>query len=77
MTKEDKVLAILKDISKKTPGDNDESLFDSGLLDSFALTDLVASLEEQFGVKVPDGDLRPRNFDSVNKIVAYVEKQGG
>lgn len=77
MTKEDKVLAILKDISKKTPGDHDESLFDSGLLDSFALTDLVASLEEKFGVKVPDSDLRPRNFDSVNKIVAYVEKQGG
>ncbi len=77
MTKEDKVLAILKDISKKTPGDLDESLFDSGLLDSFALTDLVASLEEKFGVKVADSDLRPRNFDSVNKIVAYVEKQGG
>lgn len=77
MTREDKIAAILKDISKKTPADHDESLFDSGLLDSFTLTDLAASLERQFGIQVPDGDLRPRNFDSVNKIAAYVEKQGG
>jgi acyl carrier protein len=76
MTKTDKIRAIIKEVSKKEPADDDESLFDSGLLDSFAVTDLVASLEQQFGVKVPDNDLRPRNFDSVNRIESYLLKLG-
>jgi acyl carrier protein len=68
------IIKIIQDVSKKSdvPGD-DESLFDSGLLDSFALTDMVAALEEKFGIKIPDSDLNPRKFDTIEKIEAYVE----
>lgn len=68
------IIKIIQDVSKKpdVPGD-DESLFDSGLLDSFALTDMVAALEEKFGIKIPDSDLNPRKFDTIEKIEAYVE----
>jgi acyl carrier protein len=51
----------------------DESLFDSGILDSFALTDVIAQLEQEFAIKVPDSDLTPRKFNSISKIVNYVE----
>ncbi len=51
----------------------DESLFDSGLLDSFALTDLVTALEAEFKITVPDSDLNPRKFDTLDKIASYVE----
>ena len=70
----DQIITILKDVSKKNdlPAD-DESLFDSGFLDSFALTDMVSGLEEKFQIKVPDSDLNPRKFDTVEKIVEYVE----
>ena len=51
----------------------DESLFDSGLLDSFALTDLVAAIETEFRIKIPDSDLTPRKFDSIARIVEYIE----
>lgn len=51
---------------------NDESLFDSGLLDSFMLVDLVASLEEAFAIKIPDSDLIPQKFDTVAKINQYL-----
>ena len=50
----------------------DESLFDSGLLDSFTLTDLVTALESEFSVRIPDSDLNPRKFDSVERIQAYL-----
>jgi acyl carrier protein len=50
----------------------DESLFVSGLLDSFALTDFVSGLEEEFGVSVPDSDLSARKFDTINKVSAYL-----
>ncbi len=51
----------------------DESLFDSGTLDSFTLPDLVTGLEEQFGVTIPDSDLVPERFDSINKIDSYLD----
>lgn len=50
----------------------DESLFESGLLDSFTLTDLVTELESEFALRIPDSDLNPRKFDSVERIQAYL-----
>jgi acyl carrier protein len=50
----------------------DESLFASGLLDSFALTDFVAGLEEEFGVTIPDSDLSARKFDTIDKVASYL-----
>jgi len=53
----------------------DESLFESGLLDSFTLTDLVTALESEFSVRIPDSDLNPRKFDSVERIQAYLSSR--
>ncbi len=61
---------------KNTSPSPEESLFDSGLLDSFALTDLVAELEKQFGIRIPDADLNPRKFDSVERIEEYLASRG-
>jgi len=53
--------------------DPDESLFDAGILDSFALTDVIAEVEKEFSIKVPDSDLTPRKFSSISRIVSYIE----
>jgi acyl carrier protein len=50
----------------------DESLFESGLLDSFTLPDLVTALESEFALRIPDSDLNPRKFDSVERIQTYL-----
>jgi acyl carrier protein len=66
--------AVVQKIAQKpAPDDPEESLFESGLLDSFALTDVVSALEEEFGIKVPDSDLTPRKFDSIARMEAYIE----
>jgi len=56
-------------------GDND--LFKSGVLDSFALIDFVTLLEEHCQIKVPDGDVNPTNFQSIDAIERYVQKKKG
>ncbi len=53
----------------------DESLFDSGLLDSFALPDLVGALEDEFGISIPDSDLNPRKFASIERIEEYLDSR--
>ena len=50
----------------------EESLFESGMLDSFALADFVGALEREFAIHIPDSDLTPRKFDTVARIEAYV-----
>ena len=68
-----KVIHAVADLSDD-PGP-DESLFDSGTLDSFTLPDLVSGLEQEFGVKIPDSDLVPERFDTMAKIEAYLDKR--
>lgn len=59
---------------KPAPADPDDSLFESGLLDSFMLVDLVAAIEAKFKIKVPDADLNPRKFDSLARIDSYLSQ---
>jgi acyl carrier protein len=68
-----RILEVLQRVTGKqiTPG-VDESLFASGLLDSFALTDFVCGLEEEFGATIPDSDLSARKFDTISKVEAYL-----
>jgi acyl carrier protein len=69
-----KIVAIVRRIAAKPMNPApDESLFESGLLDSFSLTDLVSALETEFSIRIPDADLTPRKFDSIDRIQAYVE----
>jgi acyl carrier protein len=76
MDNQQRILAIVRKVSNNpAPPDLDESLFDSGLLDSFALPDLVSDLEREFGIKIPDSDLHPRKFESIARIQSYIESR--
>ena len=73
MSDQDQIHAILRQVAGKPIDPSpDESLFESGLLDSFTLTDLVGGLEREFKIQIPDSDLTPRKFDTVARIEAYV-----
>jgi acyl carrier protein len=74
-TRRARLLAVLKKVtSQPLPSDEEESLFESGLLDSFALPDLVSAIEQEFSIKVPDRDLNPRKFDSIARMEAYLQE---
>ena len=76
MDNKERILAIVRKVSKNNAlPDPEESLFDSGFLDSFALPDLVSDLEREFGIKIPDSDLNPRKFESIARIQSYIESR--
>jgi acyl carrier protein len=69
----ERLRALIQKVAEKpAPDDPEESLFESGLLDSFALPDLVGAIEKEFSIKVPDADLTPRKFDSLTRMEAYL-----
>jgi acyl carrier protein len=76
MGQEARILKVLQRVSgKEIVPAADESLFVSGVLDSFALTDFVAALEEEFGVSIPDSDLSARKFDTIQKVDSYISQK--
>ena len=76
MDRQATLLKLIRQVAKKdvTPA-ADESLFESGLMDSFALPDLIGLIETEFGVKIPDADLNPRKFDSIARIESYLDSR--
>jgi acyl carrier protein len=59
-----------------TPKETDD-LFKAGVLDSFALVDFLAVLEDHTGIKVPDSDVNPSNFQTIQAIERYAESRKG
>ena len=49
-----------------------DDLFATGILDSFSLVDFIAVLEQACAIKVPDADVNPGAFQSIEKIENYV-----
>lgn len=51
---------------------DDKSFLDSGIIDSTGVLELVAFLEEKFGISVGDRELLPENLDSVQNAARFV-----
>lgn len=53
--------------------ENDTPLISSGIVDSIGLLQLIAFVEEQFGLDIDDGDILPDYFETVNDLKAFIE----
>jgi acyl carrier protein len=53
----------------------DKNLFDAGIVDSAGLVSFISYIEVEFNISVPDEDLLPENFVSINAIAHYIRKQ--
>jgi len=60
-----------------TAFDGDTSLHESGILDSTGFLDVVAFIEEQFGVEISDDELDPENLGSLNRMASFIERKMG
>jgi len=55
--------------------DDDDSLLDSGIIDSTGVLELISFIEEEFDIEVKDEELIPDNLDSLNRLAAYIERK--
>lgn len=64
-------------LSKKGGGtlSSEDSLLESGLIDSAGIFSLVAFLETEFNITVPDEDIVPEHFETVRSVAAFVESR--
>ena len=55
--------------------DNDTSFMAEGLIDSVGVMELLTYVESEFDITVEQNDVTPENFDSVNKLAAFVRRK--
>ncbi|NIO16402.1 MAG: acyl carrier protein [Deltaproteobacteria bacterium] len=60
-----------------TAFNDDENLFDKGIIDSAGLISFVIHVEQRFGLTIPDEDLLPENFSTVRDIADYIRQRTG
>jgi acyl carrier protein len=75
MTTKDQIRAFVRSnffVSDDAGFTDAASLLDLGVVDSTGVLELIGFLEESFGFTVEDDDVVPENFDSIDRIAAYV-----
>lgn len=69
----EKVLGILEELRPDIDFESEEGLISDGLLESFDLIQLIAVLENEFGIEIGNRYVTVENFDSLDKIIHLVE----
>jgi len=54
---------------------NSESFLEKGILDSTGILEVIYFIEDEYGVKVEDEEMIPENLDSVERLVAFVQRK--
>lgn len=70
------VARFIEDVmADAAPGSVDlrDDLLESGILDSAGIAQLIAFLEDEYGVLIGDGDLTAENFGTIEAIVRMVD----
>lgn len=65
------------EFKSRLPADlkQDDSLIESGIVDSFGIITLITFLEPTFNIKIGAEDLAQENFETLNAIQAFITRK--
>ena len=52
-----------------------DNLLESGILDSLGILDLVAFVEQNFGIVLTDDELVPEHFQSIDRLTTFIQSK--
>ena len=70
----DTILEILSDLVEDVDFDTCDTLIDDGLLSSLDIIQLIGALNDEFDISIPATEIIPDHFNSVDAMVAMVER---
>ena len=70
----DTILEILEDIGEDVDFDTCETLIDDGILSSLDIIQLIGALNDEFDISIPETEIIPENFNSVDAMAAMVAR---
>jgi acyl carrier protein len=78
MNETEQMLAYIRQLLRKSNIEIDQNtpLVSSGLIDSMALVDVLAKLEDLTRMRIPAGRVSPKDLDSVTLMFATAQRVG-
>lgn len=70
----EKLMHILQGIRPDVDFENEKSLIDDGILDSFDVVSIISELDDVFDVQIRITELDPENFNSAESIWNLVQE---
>lgn len=70
----EKVINILKSIRDDVDYENSTALIDDGELTSLDVLQIIAEFGDEFDVMIRPSEIKPKNFNSVEAMVALIER---
>ena len=70
----EQLMNVLEEIRPDVDFENEKKLITDGILDSFDIVSLVGALNDEFDIEIQVGNLVPDNFNSIEGMLALIEK---
>ena len=71
----EEILEILSGICPDVDFEKEEELIDGGVIDSFAVIQIVTELMEHFNIFIDADDIEPENLNSLDNICEMVKSK--
>ena len=70
----ERLIELLTEIKEDIDYENETSLIDDELLDSFDILQIISALDDEFGISIPASMIIPDNFNSVEALWEMVQE---
>ncbi len=70
----DRLIELLTEIKEDIDYENETSLIDDELLDSFDILQIISALDDEFDISIPASMIIPDNFNSVEALWEMVQE---
>ncbi len=69
----DIIIKIIEDIDEEILQYDGPNMFEDGIIDSFAIVELVSDIEKEMKIKIKPEEITEENFKTVDSIVEFVK----
>jgi len=70
----ERLIEILEEIKEDIDYENETSLIDDELLDSFDILQIISALDEEYDISIPASMIVPQNFNSAEALWNMVQE---
>ena len=53
----------------------EESLWESGVLDSITIVELSAEIEDEYDIEIPFDEIIEENFETLERLISYIKRK--
>ena len=53
----------------------DDSLWESGVLDSITVVEFATEIEDEFNINIPFDEIVVDNFETLSRLITYIKKK--